>query len=376
MSSIEVRPIRSARERRFFLTFPWRIYRDDPLWVPPLLPQRAATIDPERGLFFKRGEAEFFIAWRDGQPVGTICAAEDPPTNEGRGKRECLFGFFECLEEYEVAEALLNTVRSWAKQRSLNALFGPFNLDYEDGYGVLVEGRDRPPVLLCGHTPPYYQTFLERYGCEAARADNLAFAIDLDLDTPTARRLFRLAERVRQRGRITVRGADLDRWDDEIDRVHRLLNVALAHLSDHIGWRRDVLEAMLRPFRDIVDPELVLFAEVDGETVGWFPGIPNLNEAFIHANGLRYPWDYARLWYHMRSQPECLAIKSVLVPPEYWGRGVAVVLFAEMGKRAKARGFKWLDLSLTSADNPNTPVLAERMGAQVYKRYRVYRRWV
>jgi GNAT superfamily N-acetyltransferase len=376
MSSIEVRPIRSARERRFFLSFPWRIYGDDPLWVPPLLPQRAATIDPERGLFFKRGEAEFFIAWRDGQPVGTICAAEDPPTNEGRGKRECLFGFFECLEEYEVAEALLNTVRSWAKQRSLNALFGPFNLDYEDGYGVLLEGRDRPPVFLCGHTPPYYRGFLERYGCEPARADNLAFAIDLDLDTPTARRLFRLAERVRQRGRITVRGADLDRWDDEIDRVHRLLNIALAHLTDHIGWRRDVLEAMLRPFRDIVDPELVLFAEIDGETVGWFPGIPNLNEAFIHANGLRYPWDYARLWYHMRSQPECLAIKSVLVPPEYWGRGVAVVLFAEMGKRAKARGFKWLDLSLTSADNPNTPILAERMGAKVYKRYRVYRRWV
>jgi len=376
MSSIEVRPIDSARERRIFLTFPWRIYGDDPLWVPPLLPQRAATIDPERGLFFKRGEADFFIAWRDGQPVGTICAAEDPPTNEGRGKRECLFGFFECLEEYEVAEALLNTVRSWAKQRGLNALFGPFNLDYEDGYGVLVEGRDRPPVLFCGHTPPYYQGFLERYGCEPARADNLAFAIDLDVDTPTARRLFRLAERVRQRGRITVRGADLDRWDDEIDRVHRLLNVALTHLTDHIGWRRDVLEAMLRPFRDIVDPELVLFAEMDGETVGWFPGIPNLNEAFIHANGLRYPWDYARLWYHMRRQPECLAIKSVLVPPEYWGRGVAVVLFAEMGKRAKARGFKWLDLSLTSADNPNTPILAQRMGAQVYKRYRVYRRWV
>jgi len=181
--------------------------------------------------------------------------------------------------------------------------------------------------------PCDHATTLERYGFEPARADNLAFAIDLDLDTPTARRLFRLAERVRKRGRITVRGADLDRWDDEIDRVHRLLNVALAHLPDHIAWRRDVLEAMLRPFRDIVDPELVLFAEVGGEAVGWFPGIPNLNEAFIHANGLRYPWDYARLWYHIRRQPECLAIKSVLVPPEYWGRGVAVVLFAEMGKR-------------------------------------------
>jgi GNAT superfamily N-acetyltransferase len=127
------------------------------------------------------------------------------------------------------------------------------------------------------------------------------------------------------------------------------------------------------PFRDVVDPELVLFAEVDGETVGWLPGIPNLNEAFIHANGLRYPWDYARLWWHVRRQPECLAVKSVLVLPEYWCTGVTVLLFAEMGQRAHARGFKWLDLSLTSDDNPNTPILAERMGARLYKRYRVYR---
>ena len=98
-----------------------------------------------------------------------------------------------------------------------------------------------------------------------------------------------------------------------------------------------------------------------------------MNEAFIHANGLRHPWDYVRLWWHMRRQPECLTIKSVLVPPEYWGSGVPVLLFAEMAQRALARGYKWVDLSLTSADNPNTPVLAERMGAKVYKRYRVYR---
>jgi GNAT superfamily N-acetyltransferase len=112
---------------------------------------------------------------------------------------------------------------------------------------------------------------------------------------------------------------------------------------------------------------------VDGETVGWLPGIPNMNEALIHANGLRHPWDYAKLWWYMRRQPECLAVKSVLILPEYWGTGVSVLLFAEMGMRAHARGFKWLDLSLTSEDNPNTPILAERMGAELYKRYRVYR---
>jgi GNAT superfamily N-acetyltransferase len=376
MSTLEILPIRTAKERRIFLTFPWRIYRDDPLWVPPLLPERARTIDPERGAFFKRGEAEFFIAWRDGVPVGTICAAEDRPTNAARQMRECVFGFFEYIEDDSVAEAMINHVIKWAEQRGLNALFGPFNLDYEDSYGVLIEGRDRPPALLCGHTPPYYPDFMERFGFQPARGDNLAYAIDLDEDTPATQRLFRLADRVRKRGRITIRGADLSHWEDEIDRVHHLLNIALAHLPDHIGWHRDALEGLLKPFRNIVDPDLILFAEVKGEAVGWFPGIPNLNEAFIHANGLRYPWDYAKLWWHMRRQPECLAVKSVLVAPRYWNSGVSVLLFAELGRRAKAKGFKWLDLSLTSEDNPHTPILAERMGATVYKRYRVYRLWI
>jgi len=376
MSTLEVLPVRTAKERRTFLTFPWRIYRDDPLWVPPLLPERARTIDPKRGAFFKRGEAEFSIAWRDGVPVGTICAAEDKPTNAARQMRECVFGFFECIEDYRVAEAMINHVIKWAEQRGLNALFGPFNLDYEDSYGVLIEGRDRPPALLCGHTPPYYQDFMERFGFQPARGDNLAYAIELDEDTPAAQRLFRLADRVRKRGRITIRGADLSHWEDEIDRVHHLLNTALTHLPDHIGWHRDALEALLKPFRCIVDPDLVLFAEVKGEAVGWFPGIPNLNEAFIHANGLRYPWDYAKLWWHMRRQPECLAVKSVLVAPKYWNSGVSVLLFAELGRRAKAKAFNCLDLSLTSEDNPHTPILAERMGAKVYKRYRVYRLWI
>jgi hypothetical protein len=93
----------------------------------------------------------------------------------------------------------------------------------------------------------------------------------------------------------------------------------------------------------------------------------------MHANGLRRPWDYAGLWWHMRRQPACLTIKSVLVPPEHWGSGVAVLLFDEMAKRGFARGYRWADLSLTSEDNPNTPRLAARLGATIYKRYRVYR---
>ncbi|MGC9350346.1 MAG: hypothetical protein ACP5JG_19545, partial [Anaerolineae bacterium] len=328
--TIDVRPVRTAREYRLFLTFPWRIYRDDPLWVPPLLPERAAAIDPRRGAFFKRGEADFFIAWRDGVPAGTICAGEDAFANEQRGTRECVFGFFECIEDEAVFKALIERVAAWARSRGLDAVWGPFNLDYENGYGVLVEGRDRPPTLLCGHTPPYYRRLFEHVsigsvGFEPARADNIAMAVDIAGETPALKRLSRLAESVRHRRDVIIRTPDLDHWDDEIDRLHLLLNAALSHLPDHIGWHRSAVEALVAPFRQIADMDLVLFADADGETVGFLPGVPNLNEFLIHVNGLRYPWDYARLWWHMglwplkRRQPACLTVKSALVRPDYWG---------------------------------------------------------
>ena len=121
-----------------------------------------------------------------------------------------------------------------------------------------------PPVLLCGHTPPYYQGFIERYGFAPARGDNLAYAVDLGEDTPALRRLARLADRLRTRERIAIREADLEHWEDEIDRVYHLLGKALAHLPDYVPWRRSEVQALLEPFHDAIDPELVLFADVDG----------------------------------------------------------------------------------------------------------------
>ena len=143
----------------------------------------------------------------------------------------------------------------------------------------------------------------------------------------------RLAERIRRQSWVRIRTPDMNRLQDEVDTVHRLLNESLTHLPDNRPWPRSAVEALIKPFARIADPDLVLFAEVDGKTVGWFPGIPNLNEALIHANGLRYPWDTPKLLWHMRRAPKCLAIKSVLILPQYWGGGVALLLFDEMARR-------------------------------------------
>ncbi len=374
MSSITIKLAQNWWDKRIFLTFPWRIYRKDSLWVPPLLPDRAKAIDPQRGPFFKNGHAEFFIAWLDNEPVGTICCAEDHNNSQIKGFGECMFGFFECINNYDVAEALLLHAEKWARNNNLKTIYGPYNLDREDSRGLLVEGRDRPPVILCAHTKPYYVDFFDRFGLPLSHDDGLAYAIDVDLSTPQMQRLSRLAQRVRERKNITIRSANFNDIEGEIDRILLLQNLALAHLPGFTPYSRESIEAMIMPMLKIVDPDLVLFAEYNGQTVGWFPGIPNINEILIRINGLRYPWDYLRLMWYSQIKPKCIAVKSVAVPPDYWDTGVAVVLFDAMAKRASAKGYTWADMSITGEDNPDTFALAHRIGAKIYKRYRFYRK--
>jgi GNAT superfamily N-acetyltransferase len=373
---IEVRPVMTRRERNLFLTFPWRLYRDDPLWVPPILSERAKAIDPKRGPFFKDGYAEFFLAWKGGRPAGTLCCAEEKANTTFKGQPECMLGFIDCVEDYAVAEALFRRAEDWAKGHSMKSMYGTYNLDREDLRGVLVEGYDRPAPILCGHNPAYYATFFERFGFRRDFDDGLAYAIDIDLSSPKIQRLGRIAERVRQRKNIRVRGANMQDVDGEIDRIWDLQNRALAHLKGFTPYTRQNIEAMILPLKDLADPELVLFAELDGQVVGWFPAIPNFNEILIHLNGLRYPWDTLRALWYGRKKPECVSIKSVAVPPQYWDTGVAILLFDEMARRAAAKGYKWADLSLTGEENPDTFDLAHHMGAKIYKRYRFYRKTV
>ncbi|MGB8213157.1 MAG: GNAT family N-acetyltransferase [Anaerolineales bacterium] len=373
MNAIEVRKVQTRREKNIFITFPWHIYRSDPLWVPPLLPERKKVIDPQKGKFFEDGYADLFIAWRNGQPVGTLSCGEDQSATRSRSFGECSIGFFECINDYAVAEALFDRANVWARENSLVRMVGTYNLDREESRGILIEGRDRPAAVYCGYNPPYYQTFIEQYGFTKFDEDGLAYAVDLNLERPELQHLIQLAKRIRQRKEnMIVRGANLKDMDNEIDRIVDLQNRGLAHFANFTPYTRAAIEAMVLPMLDVVDPELVLFAEVDGKPAGWFPAVPNLNEIIIHLNGLRYPWDYLRAVKYSHYKTKSIAIKSVVVPPEYWDTGVGVLLFDEMVRRAVAKGYTWADLSLTGEYNKDTWPLAHRMGAKIYKRYRFY----
>lgn len=374
MSKIDIRQVQNAAQLRRFVAFPWHIYRGDPLWVPPLLPDRLKQLNPQTGTFFRHGEAGFFLAYQNEKLAGTVMAAIDRSSNASRGLKDGMFGFFECVNDQDVANMLFATAEAWIKARGMNRMIGPFNMDYDAAYGVLIEGRDRPPAISCGHSPVYYQNLMAGYAFTPMRPDNLAFALDITKETREFALLHQLAEKAAQRGSAVIREGRFDVWDQEADRVHYLLNQSLAHLPDFVGWDRQALDDSLAPFKKYADPDLILFADVGDQTVGFLPGIPNLYEIMVHMNGLRYPWDYLRALRFQKTKPKGLAIKSVLVLPEYWGTGVSLMLFSEMLKRVQAKGYTWVDLSLTSEENPKTPRLAERMGGKIYKRYRVYQK--
>ena len=372
---LEIRPVSTRREHRLFLTFPWRVFRGDRMWVPPVLSEMEKRLDPQRGAWFTHGIAECFVAWGGKTPVGTICCAEDKTLNPKISHHDAVFGFNHYIPDYAVAAALWDHAAAWARTHGLDALFGPFDLDYEDSYGILIEGYDRPPTLLCGHTPPYYREFVERYGFEPAREQNVALEVPAsEFSSPegSMAKLHRVAEIVRKRGRVSVRSGNLDDWDNEIGRVLEVLNESLKVLPDFMPWERASLEALAKEMRPFIDPDLMLFGEVDGKCVGFLLAMPNLNEALIHANGLRYPWDALRAWWALRKRPQCLCLKSIAVLPDYWSRGVDALMLYEMGARAVAKGYTWGDLSITGADNPMTVRLGSRLGARIYKRWQAY----
>lgn len=364
---ITITKVENKRDKKTFLSFPYKLYKNDPLWVPPIYADREKLTDPERGKFFTYGEADFYIARIDGQVAGTIC-----PHYERTGYEDAaVIGFFECIDDERVAFALFDAAKQWARQRGLKRLIGTFNMDREDSRGILIEGRDRPPAILCGHNPPYYASFFEKYGFVKHGMDGLAYARELEDNSPEVKRLYRLAEMVKKRKNFSIRYADLSNIEKEVDVILELQNKALAHLGGP-GYSRETIEAMVLPFVEVADPELVIFVEHEGKTIGWFPAVPNFNEVLIHLNGLRTPWDYAKALYYRTRAPKCAAVKSVALLPEYWDTGAAILMFAEMARQAIKKGYEWVDLSVTGEDNPDTWDLAHNMGAKVYKRYRFF----
>ncbi len=373
---IRVEPVRNRRDRKAFVTFPWKVYRGDPNWVPPLISDQMRTLDPEHNPFFRHADVALFLAREGRNVVGTITAFVDHRANEYRGESVGGFGFFEVVEDFSAAAALLDAAAEWLREHGATVMRGPMNFSHSDHGGVLIAGADCPPVMLESHNPPYYPEFLERYGMEK-HTDFYAYRIfrhqigeNLEHVPPE---IFQVAEAARRLSNVTLRRIRLDQWDQEVQIAWRLFNETLEHFPDYVPMSEEDFARLARPLRHLIDPAMALFAEIDGEPVGFGIAVPDINRVLIHLNSRIYPWDYLRIRRLMR-QIDVASFKLMGVVDRYRMRGIDALLYLEVIRGFVQGGYAWLDGSVTGEYNLMMNLIAQRWGAERYKQFRVYQR--
>lgn len=375
-AELEIMPIvpHDRVNRKRFVRFPWQIYAGDPFWTPPLIRSQLKTLDPARGTFFRHGEAVPLIARRGRRDVGTIVAWINHRSNRYRDEKVAGFGFFEVVEDYQVAESLLATACDWARARGMTLIRGPLYFTTEDSPGALVEGQEWPPVLLMGHTPLYYADFLEQFGMRKYR-DAYGFRLDLselrgDVNNLPVK-IVRAADVMRRRYAFIVRPLRMADWDEELAAAMKIFNQALGYQREHVPMDEAEFLSSANDLKRIVDPDLVFFAEADGQPIGISITLPDVNQVLRRMNGRLFPWGWLRLlWYRRRINVASIKILGVL--EAYRGKGIEAVFAVETGRQLIAKGYNWVDLSLVAEENANAIRIADHLGLERYKIYRTY----
>ena len=376
---LTIRPIQTPQERLAFIHFQWQVYKDDPHWVPPIISERLEFLDQERHPFYQHSQVELFMARRDSQPVGAIAAILNNRHNEFQGERVGFFGLFEALPDREAAEALLETACDWVRERGMAAIRGPANFSTNEEIGLLVDGWDGPPVVMMTYNPRYYVDFIEGAGFHKAM-DLVAYILDLTQFGPRGEnlppKLLRVTQKVQERGGFTVRKAQMRHFDEEVARFKQIYNSAWVKNWGFVPLTDAEIEHIAVGLKQVVDPDVIWFAEQDGEPIGAMLPLPDLNQALIRAYprpGVPEWWTMAKLfWYwKMRRCVDTLRGFAGGVLEPYRGRGVEGVLFVKMAEAALRR-YRRAEISWILENNVMMRRTAEMLGAQIYRTYRIY----
>ena len=370
--SVEIVPVRTKAEREAFLRLPWRIYRDDPRWVPNLLLLQRDVISEKKNPFFDHGEVQLFLARRGGEVVGRISAQVDRRHNEQHGERTGFFGLFESVDDAAVARALLGAAEDWLRQRGMDCIRGPFSLSIDEEVGLMVEGFDQPPMIATTYAPPYYQGLVEGAGYAKA-IDLLAFR--WQMEEPPARMLPAI-ERTRAVPGLRVRPINMRRLRQEVDLLLDIYNEAWQDNWGYVRVSQRAARKLASDLRLIADPRMVLIAEVNGEPAGMVAGLPNLYEAIRDFRGFIDPWKALKLLWRLKVRgTETGRVFIFGVKPKFGTRelhGLPYLLLYELYRAALTRRYKWCEESWVLESNARMIAILPHWNAYAYKRYRIF----
>ena len=297
MGGIEVSAVDGKAALKQFIELPYWLYRNEPHWVPPLRIAVKELLDRVKHPFYADADAEFFVARQDGRVVGRVAAILDKAHNRFHEEEAGFFGFFECIDDAGVAEALLTRAREWLRQRGAKVIRGPVNPSTNYECGLLVEGFDSDPMVMMTYNPRYYPALFDRLGLRKAKD---LYAYLSNAQTISMEKIGRVADKALRNTRVQVRPIDLKNYSAEVERVWKIYNSAWDRNWGFVPMSREEFAAMGKEMKQILKPELVLVGEVDGEIVGFALALPDVNQALKPAKGSLFPTGLLKILYYQR----------------------------------------------------------------------------
>jgi ribosomal protein S18 acetylase RimI-like enzyme len=366
---MEIRPVTTRADLQRFIELPYRLYRHDPNWVPPLRGEQSAQFDPLRNPMLAHCEYALFLLVDGGEPIGRISAFVDRLALEAWQEPIGLFGSFECADGGEGSGLLLGAAHDWLSRRGMTRMRGPWSFASQE-WGLLVEGFSPPAVIMAPHNPPSYNDHLVAFGFQKAK-DLLAYYIDVHEGYDIPARYLTVTDRVQQRYGISVRAVDVNHLADEVETLMALSNRAIADNWGYYPVTPAESQAIARDLRAIIHPSAVLIAEgPDGEPIGFAIALPDVNVLLRGLNGRLLPFGWLKL---LRGLPRLRQYRmwALGVVPEYQGRAVDALLYRRLYEALYHRDLR-MEINYVLEDNVRMNNALRHLGAKALRRYRVY----
>lgn len=368
---ISITPVRTARQLNRFIGMVWDIYKGDPNWVPPVKFDRKRLLNRQKNPFWQHSQFEMFLAERDGQVVGRVAAIINGNHNATYGDKVGFFGFFESINDQEVANRLLAAAQQWLAERGMEVMRGPVNPSLNDEAGLLVEGFDDPPQILMTYNPKYYSTVIETFGLAKSK-DMFAYRLTRSFLTE---KIQRVQSAVRQREGLTIRSVDFSdktAFQRDVETIKDIYNMAWQANWGFVKMTDAEFDFIAKDLKQLADPDFVLIAEANGQPVGFALGLPDINQVLIqNKSGGLLGAILAMLRFRKRINRGRIFILGVI--PRFQRLGIDAVLYYEVGTRmVDGKGYREGEASWVVEDNVMMNRAAQMMNGELYKRYRLY----
>lgn len=370
---VHIREIPHGASMKPFIELSWKVNAGDPQWVPPLRMALEPVLDRKKHPFHQHADVAYFLAERGGEVVGRIAAVVNHQYNTFHDDRTGFFGFFECIDDAGVGAALLDAAAEWLRARGREVMRGPMNFSTNDEFsspGVLIDGFDTPPTVMMSHNPRYYGGLMDAAGMEKAK-DLVAYWIPPRIPE----RLQNAMERLAKRAGVTIRSVRLKELKSEVAKVQEVYNAAWSQNWGFVPMTEAEFNHMAKEMRPVVDADLVLLAEKeDGEPIGFLLALPDLNRAFKHLpDGRLFPFGVFKFLWQKR-KIDTARLLTLGLKPGYQHLGLGAAMYTRLLQIGVAKGYKGAEGSWILEDNHEMCTALEKLGADKYKRYRVYDR--